>query len=252
MPICELAFATWEEVRDLDPSPSVAILPVGALEAHGPHLPLDTDVIIAAAMAREGARILSEAGHSVLLLPPLAYAPAPFAAGFPGTVSVRPGTLRALVEDIAASLAGSSEPEAGEGPLLVLANAHLDPTHVEVLRELAGASPRILFPDITRRRVAERLTEEFRSGACHAGRYETSIVLAAAPERVRDEARSGLPPVPHSLTDGIREGKGTFEEVGGPRAYFGDPAAATAEEGRRTIGVLGEILAETVTGELPA
>jgi creatinine amidohydrolase len=252
MPICELAFATWEEVRDLDPSPSVAILPVGALEAHGPHLPMDTDVIIAQAMAREGARLLSEAGHSVLLLPPLTYTSAPFAAGFSGTVSVRPETVRALVEDIAASLAGSADREAGGGPLLVLANAHLDPAHVAVLRELADASPRILFPDITRRRLAERLTEEFRSGACHAGRYETSIVLAEAPERVRDEARSGLPPVPHSLTDGIRAGKRTFEEVGGPRAYFGDPAAATAEEGRRTIGVLGEILAEAVTGELPA
>jgi creatinine amidohydrolase len=236
MPICELATATWEEVRDLDPPPSVALVPVGALEAHGPHLPLDTDVIIAGAMAREGARILSEGGRTVLILPPLIYTPAPFAAEFQGTISVRTATLKALLDDIAGSL-----PDA----LLVLANAHLDPAHVGALREVA-AGPRIVFPDITRRRLAERLTQEFRSGACHAGRYETSIVLAAAPERVRRELMPGLEPVLHSLSDAIRDGKETFREVGGDRAYFGDPAAATAEEGRATIGVLGRILAEAV------
>ena len=237
MPVCELASATWEEVRDLDPPPSVAILPLGAVEAHGPHLPLDTDVIIAGAMAREGARLLSEEGRTVVILPPVAYTPAPFAAGFPGTIAVRPGTLRAVVEDIAASVGA---------PLLVLANAHLDPTHVGVLRDLAAASPGIVLPDVTRRRVAERLTDEFRSGACHAGRYETSIVLAAAPDRVREGRWEELPPVPHSLSEAIREGKETFQEVGGDRAYFGDPARATAEEGRETIRVLGEILAEAV------
>jgi creatinine amidohydrolase len=247
MPICELTSATWEEVRDLTPPVSVAILPVGALEAHGPHLPLDTDVTIADAMARAGARRLSEEGRTVLLLPPLAFSPAPFAAGFPGTISLRPATLEALVRDVAASLASHSV------PLLALANAHLDPTHVGVLRELevGGAATPIVFPDLTRRRWAERLTDEFRSGACHAGRYETSIVLAAAPEGVRSDLLPELEPVDRSLSEAIREGKRTFQEVGGPRAYFGDPARATAEEGRETIRLLGEILAEAVREATP-
>lgn len=270
MPVCELAAATWEEVRDLDPPPSVAILPIGAIEAHGPHLPLDTDVIIAEAMAREGARRLAEEGRTVLILPPVAYTPAPFAAEFSGTIGVRPETLRALVADVAATLARGGGRGGGESarqapdapaPLLVLANAHLDPAHVRVLRGLAAAGegdapsagpsgerPRapIVFPDVTRRRLAERLTDEFRSGACHAGRYETSVVLAAAPGRVREGRWEDLPPVPHSLSDAIREGKGTFGEAGGERAYFGDPAGASAEEGRETIGALGRILAEAV------
>ncbi len=50
-----LAAMTWEEARDAAGAASVAILPVGATEAHGPHLPLETDVIIAGAMARSGA-----------------------------------------------------------------------------------------------------------------------------------------------------------------------------------------------------
>jgi creatinine amidohydrolase len=223
---------------------------VGALEAHGPHLPLDTDVRIALAMAREGARRLAATGRGVLVLPPLVYAPAPFAAGFPGTVSIRPSTLAALVRDIAGSLGARGI------PLLVLANAHLDPAHVGVLKEAAaerggeGSAAdgrlRIVFPDVTRRRWAERLTDEFRSGACHAGRYETSIVMAVDPGAVREDVRVGLEPVLHSLTEAIREGKERFEEVGGRRAYFGDPAAATAAEGRRTIEILGEILEEAV------
>jgi creatinine amidohydrolase len=68
----------------------VAILPTGAMEAHGPHLPLSTDVIIAEAMARDGAARLAARGMEAVLLPALAWTPAPFAAGFPGTLSIRP------------------------------------------------------------------------------------------------------------------------------------------------------------------
>jgi creatinine amidohydrolase len=50
----------------------------------------------------------------------------------------------------------------------------------------------------------------------------------------------------HSLSDAIRNGVQTFTAAGGPRAYFGDPAAATKEEGERTIAVLGQILQEAV------
>ena len=105
---------------------------------------------------------------------------------------------------------------------------------------------RIVFPDIARRAWASRLTAEFQSGACHAGRYEGSVVMAVAPALVREEIRTELPPNPVSLSDAIRDGKSTFEEAGGPRAYFGFPAEATDEEGLRTIEVLGGILAEAV------
>ena len=66
-----LAAMTWEEARDAAGPGSVAILPVGAIEAHGPHLPLETDVIIAQAMARAGAARLAARGVSVVVLPPL-------------------------------------------------------------------------------------------------------------------------------------------------------------------------------------
>src|SRR4029077_13853045 len=104
----------------------------------------------------------------------------------------------------------------------------------------------VAFPDLTEKPWAPRLTDEFRSGACHAGRFEGSIVLAARPDLVRDSLRRALPANPASLSRAIRDGRRTFVEAGGPDANFGAPAEATAEEGERTIETLGEILDEAL------
>jgi creatinine amidohydrolase len=242
---------TWEEARDAAGPGSAAILPVGAIEAHGPHLPLETDVIIARAMARSGAARLAARGLSVVVLPPLTYTAASFAQGFAGTLSLRPATVTATVLDIAASLARH-----GFG-LLAIANAHLDPGHLTSLEAAVNTIRRdlglpVAFPNLAAKPWALRLSDEFKSGACHAGQFETSIVLAERPELVRDATRAALPPNPASLSHAIRDGKQSFEEAGGARAYFGFPAQATAEEGRSTIEVLGLILDEAVQAELGA
>jgi creatinine amidohydrolase len=246
-----LAAMTWEEARDAAGPGSVAVLPVGAIEAHGPHLPLETDVIIAQAMARSGAARLAARGMRVVLLPPLTYTAAAFAHGFAGTLSLRPETVTSTVLDIADSLTRH-----GFG-VLAIANAHLDPAHLASLDAAVSAIRRdvglaVAFPNLAAKPWALRLGDEFRSGACHAGQFETSIVLAEHPELVRDATRAALPANPASLSRAIRDGKRTFEEAGGTRAYFGYPAQATAEEGRATIEILGAILDEAVQAELGA
>ncbi len=242
-----LADFTWEEIRKLGEQNPWVILPVGATEAHGPHLPLSTDVIIAEAMAREGVRELEARGIRALIAPPLAYTSAGYAAGFAGTVSVRPETATALIVDIGQALAHHGLRR------LAIANAHLEPGHLGSLHAavtaLAGVAE-VVFPDVTRKPWALRLTDEFKSGACHAGQYEGSIVLAERPELVREAIRATLPDNPASLSRAIRDGKTTFEEAGGPRAYFGSPARASAEEGRATVQILGQILAEAVLARL--
>jgi creatinine amidohydrolase len=246
----ELAQMTWKEVARLDRTRAVALLPVGAIEAHGPHLPLATDGIIAEAMAGAAARRLLAHGLVPLLLPTLPYTAAPFAAAFPGTLSLRPETVTALLADLARALAGAGL------RCLVIANAHLDPTHLGSLHAGAEAARAaglaVAFPDLTRKPWASRLTPEFKSGACHAGCYEGSIVLAARPELVRETLRRSLPPNPASLSAAIRAGKSTFAAAGGPDAYFGDPAAATREEGEETIEILGGILEEAVLALTPS
>src|SRR4029453_2668976 len=84
----------------------------------------------------------------------------------------------------------------------------------------------------------------------HAGRYETSLVLAVRPDLVKDDVRAGLPPIDTSLVDAIQDGARTFLEAGIDRAYCGDPAAASAEEGEETYEILGAIVAEAVLAEL--
>ena len=236
---------TWEELRDLDRSRVVALLPVGAIEAHGPHLPLGTDVVIAEAMAEAAAARLEDAGRIPLLLPAISYTAAPFGGDFPGTLSVSGPAVATLILDLARDL---TRQKIGT---LAIANAHLDPAHLEALesaRETAKGLLPIVCPDLTKKELALRLTKEFQSGACHAGSYEGSVVMARRPELVREEIRTALAPNPASLSRAIREGARTFEDAGGPRAYFGMPAEATAEEGALTIATLGEILAEAVLG----
>jgi len=244
-----LADLTWEDVRDLDRPRMVAVLPVGAIEAHGPHLPLGTDNVIAAAMARAGAVQLEAAGRPAIVLPPLPFTAAPFGANFPGTLSISAGTVTALVIDLARELTRQ------EFAALAIANAHLDPAHLAALQAAVddaranGLLP-VVFPDLSRKPWALRLTDEFKTGACHAGRYEGSVVLAERPDLVRNDVLASLPPNPASLATAIREGARSFEQAGGARAYFGWPAEATAAEGRETIETLGAILADAVAGAL--
>ncbi len=245
-----LAELRWPEVAAADRGRWVGILPVGATEAHGPHLPLGTDCLIAEAMAASGAARLASAGYQPIVLPTLPYTAAPFAAAFAGTLSIAPAVLTALVVEVARAWSALG------APALVIANAHLDPAHLgslhaAVAQAAATGLPPLVLPDVTRKPWALRLGEEFRSGACHAGRYEGSIVLAVRPELVADEVRAGLAPNPASLSVAIREGKTSFAEAGGNQAYFGDPAAASAGEGRERIAALGEILAEAVVAAVP-
>ena len=241
MPVHSLASLTWPAVRDLPAGRTVAVLPAGAIEAHGPHLPLGTDVIIAEAMARAGAERLAARGLDVLLLPALTFAPAPFAAEFAGTLHTPAEATTLMVSGAVRSLSAHGI------RVVAIANAHHDPVHVQALRaavsEIAAHNyGTLVFPDLTRRRWAERLTQEFRSGACHAGRYEGSIVLAVRPELVRGEVMATLPGNPRSLIQAMKRGDVTFTQAGGTDGYFGFPAEATADEGHEIIDALGEIL----------
>ena len=248
----DLAKCTWPEAGELFAPDAVAILPVGSTEPHGPHLPLDTDVTIALAQARAAAKQLAERNVKALVLPALPYGLTHFTAGFPGTVTLQPGTLWAVLEDIVTSL----EEQGLER--IVLSNGHLEPAHVEILRgvlldhaQRGKGKAQVVFPDNTRRRWAQTLGAEFTSGDCHAGRYESSLVLAADGASVRVEELAALPPVSIGLIEKMRAGARSFREAGADRAYCGDPAGASAEEGRELIERLAEMIVVTVRETWP-
>src|SRR3954453_2101270 len=91
-----LGAATWPELRD---APSVLLLPLGATEQHGPHLPLETDTLIAVALADGVARVRGD----VVVAPALPFGSSGEHAGFPGTLSVGQEVLEAAVVELVRS-----------------------------------------------------------------------------------------------------------------------------------------------------
>ena len=247
-----IARSTWKELASVMGPESIFLLPIGSTEPHGPHLTLDTDVTIAQAQADRSALVLEQAGITAVVLPAIPYGVTRFAGDFPGAISLRPGTLWALIEDLILTLE-----EAGVRRI-VLCNAHLEPEHIEVIRgvvldhsELTQTKAHAIFPDHTRRKPAALLSKEFQSGECHAGEYETSIVQAVDPEAVRESARQALPAVEIGLIQGIAEGKTTFAEMGAEECYCGDPAAATAAHGEEQLNVLSTIVIDACRAAWP-
>ena len=226
--------------------PTVLLLPVGATEPHGPHAPLATDSLISMSMCTRAARrLVDDPDVRALILPALPYGVTRYAAAFAGAVHVAADTLHALVVDICTSLVDQCLGH------IVIVNNHLEPEHVAALRRVVATlrdtrAVDVGYLDLVRRRNAERLTAEFRAGECHAGRYETSLVLADHPELV-DRPRLGqLPPVPVNMPAAIAEGRTDFAAMGMHDAYCGAPADATAEEGEATLATLTDMLIEVV------
>ena len=227
------------DVLHRGPTP-VLLLPVGAVEPHGPHAPLDTDSIISTTVCERVARELAgESAMQVLVLPPIRYGVTRYAAAFPGAVSISEAALETLVIDVCTAVREQGFRH------VVLVNSHFEPEHVAVLRRVAERGHAVLF-DVTRRRVAERLTEEFRSGSAHAGRYETSVVLAARPELVDAKRMHGLPEHPVDMPAAIAAGKTDFIAMGMDEAYCGAPADATAAEGEKTLATLSAMLVDLI------
>lgn len=219
-------------------SPLVVLVPVGSVEPHGPHLPLRTDTIIGESAALRGAEKLESRGIKALVGPSIPYGVTKFAEGFAGAISV---TESALVAFLQAVVTGYLE--AGFAHVC-LVNNHLEPAHDAAVRkalENVGNGRASVASPLTRRH-ARTLSPEFKSGACHAGRYETSLVLAATPELVQRERAAELPPLTLSLSTGIREGKTSFAALGMTDAYTGAPAEASIEEGRELTDKLADMI----------
>src|SRR5262249_10301439 len=124
-------------------------------------------------------------------------------------------------------------------------NHHLEPrqfrlVHKAVQAAAVNSGARIIALDHRRPPLSERLGEEFMRGGSHAGLYETSLMLAIAPGLVDESIRLRLPDLPVDLPAKIRAGATNFLECGGPEAYFGSPASASAAEGERILGILVE------------
>jgi creatinine amidohydrolase len=215
---------SWDEVRDAVAARPFALLPFGAIEEHGPHLPLGTDSYLADQLAT---RIAERA--ELLRLPTMPYGQVWSLGRFPGTLSVRDETLVALIADLADGL----ERSAVRG--LVMFSAHLG--NAAALRaasrrlEEAGSLPAIALTYPGLREIAAQVREspESHPSIVHADELETSLMLALAPERVEmSRAVAEYPDYPAHF-DATPMRWDTLSRSG----VFGDPTTASAAKGER-------------------
>lgn len=238
---------TYPQVERLATRTSLALLPVGPPEAHGPHLPVGTDLIAARELCERAARNLAKRDIECLIAPVLPYCLAEVAAPFPGTVTVRPEVVAALVVDICRSLARS-----GFRRTLVV-SGHAEEANLAALQDAAEqAAEAGVVVGVSRWYESalpgslHLLHEEHPEYDVHAGEWETALVLLRAPELVDRAALDALPP--NWDTRHIRErraaGARTFPELGAPEAYCGDPRRATPATAESLYVALGRFVAQ--------
>ena len=195
------------------------LVPVGALEQHGPHLPLGTDTTVATTVA----------GRTGLpVTPPVAFGASGEHEAFPGTVSI--GT-----EVLAAVLIETGRSASRWAARLCFVNGH-------------GGNLPALVGATTLLRAEGRDVAWHSCGVpgadAHAGRHETSVMLALAPDDVRtDLAVAGNTAPLAELMPGIRAGSVATVS---PNGVLGDPAGASAGEGAETVAVMAAALRDAL------
>jgi creatinine amidohydrolase len=241
-----LASLTTDEARALctGSKKSAVLVPVGSVEPHGPHLPLGTDTTISLEASRRAVAALDEAGIEAVVAPSVPYGVTDYAGGFAGALSIPADVLTAYLAAVVRALLRDGWSH------VCLVNNHLEPPHDAAVRAAieGQAEGRVSVACPLTRRWARTLSDEFKRGDCHAGRYETSLVLAAS-EAVRPIA-STLPTLTTSLATEIKAGKTTFGAMGLDRAYTGAPAEATREEGEALYAKLVAMIVGEVTDAL--
>ncbi|MDD7916069.1 mycofactocin biosynthesis peptidyl-dipeptidase MftE [Actinomycetospora callitridis] len=211
----EIAHARWPECEDVP----VLLVPVGATEQHGPHLPLGTDTAIAATVA---------ARSGLPVAPALPYGASGEHESFPGTVSIGTEILAAVIVELGRSACRFAR-------RLVLVNGH-------------GGNVGALRAAVALLRSEGRDVAWFPCGVpgadAHAGHHETGVMLALAPDTVRpDLAAPGNTAPLRELMPAISAG--SVRDVS-PSGVLGDPTGATAGEGAETVSVIVAALVTAV------
>jgi creatinine amidohydrolase len=235
----------------------VVLLPLGAIEQHGPHLPLAVDWLGADALAQHVAPHLERAGYRCVLAPSLPYGASPLAADWSGTVSLRGSTLRRVVGEILAALIGHGFAR------FVLVNYQADPGQLAAMAAIKRDAERrrgvrILFagfaptpsPAMLNARVSALLRSPRPDREWHAGELETAMMLAVRPDLVRRALARRLPPAWVDWRTRLRPGT-TFRRMHPRgRGYFGAPAAGRAATGREALRLRGRLIAAELIAAL--
>ena len=209
---------------------------MGAIEQHGPHLPLAVDAALGAAILGQALAQL-EVDIPAFALPTLYYGKSNEHWHFPGTVTLSAQTLMAVLREV-----GESLYRAGFRKLALLNSHGGQPQVIEIVaRDLHQTySDFLIFPLFAwnvPHRAGELLSEKEKALGIHAGDAETSLMLAVLPDQVRmDKAVAEYPPEVDGLLS--MEGKLPFAWTTQDLScsgVLGDPTGATQEKGQRIL-----------------
>jgi creatinine amidohydrolase len=204
------------------------LIPLGATEQHGPHLPLNTDTLIASGVADAVAAVRDD----VVVAPALPYGSSGEHSGFPGTLSLGQAALEATLVELVRS-----------------ADAFRDVTLVSWHGGNAEPAARAVAQLRAEQRTLHLWEPRVEGGDAHAGWVETSLMLALAPDLVRDERPIGATEPIDLLLPQLREnGVAAVSQNG----VLGDARGAAADDGRglleRFVGEIGSLLDASSNG----
>jgi creatinine amidohydrolase len=232
----EIRNMTRDEVKEAVDQFPVAILPVGATEQHGHHLPLGVDVMLAEGISR---LVAEETG--ALLLPAFPFGYSWVWRDIPGTVSVQQHNVEAVIKDVAHSVSRYGI------ELLVIINGHeannssMKYAARELKDELRVSVIYFFYPDLSE--VMEKYCDSPTwHGMVHACEFETSLMLALYPEHVQMQKAIVEYPEKPSLYGRSTVSLGDLSESG----VFGDPTKATEEKGKQMLEAFVSAISEDI------
>ncbi|MEY3588273.1 MAG: hypothetical protein RJA47_869, partial [Actinomycetota bacterium] len=237
------------DIGDVLTADSIVMVPLGAVEQHGPHLPLGTDLIVAEAVARATIEKHGDE-HDVWMLPPLGFTKSNEHAWSPGTIWLSAQTLLSVLDDIGRCIATTParrvlflNGHGGNSALLQVANRELRVRH--------GLKTFLAHPHMPADQGGSSAEGELGMGI-HGGTDETSVMLHLRPDLV--DMSKAVRRVPEKLAQNkhVRFGGsvpfGWLSNDFFPEGHIGDPTGATADLGAAmfatAVNTLGEVLGE--------
>ncbi len=229
---------TWPEIKDAAAAGRVAVIPIATIEDHGPHLPVDTDVMLCVSVCEAA---VERAGDRAVLVPPINHGYSPHHMDFPGPITIGAETLIRYGVDVCKSLAHHGFKR------MLIVNGHGSNTpFVDIIARLTVVETGCLAAGVNYwaapgvREIVESLRESERGGMNHAGEFETSMYMMLRPDLVdmsKAVAEMNHRPTKNYWTDLIAgdgplmmmEPWSALSESG----VMGDPSKATPEKGRR-------------------
>jgi len=237
---------SWPQLKELIEKDTLIIFPIGQTEEHGMHLPVKTDAFIAEEVTRRLAEKIKDK-IPVLIMPTVwsGYSMKQVAE-WPGTIRLKPETFMNMIFDICSSLIDMGFKK------IILISTHGNHTGMlrTVVRKIAdeyGVYMALTFPVLMAKEEFEKISKAGKGGSCHAGEYETSLMLYLAEGLVdmskatnKDKLTFSSKFYPNKVfwsTWGVQKSK---------TGIYGDPTVATKETGEKIMQAIVNSYAEFI------